>query len=81
MGIQRVQVRAVARQIRPFSPERVRENVAFADMTPEEVKHLAWMAEQYRNGLAPELNNFDDYECQVWTKEQLARTGTIAAAA
>ena len=58
--------------------EKIRQDVAFADLTPEEITHPAWIAEKSREHFVPELNRADVYECQAWTKDQHGRTYTIA---
>ena len=60
-----------------LSAGKIREGVAFPELTPDEVSHLSWMIEKCRANLVPELNKADTYECQAWTKEQLGRIYTI----
>src|SRR5450759_2271676 len=60
-----------------FQPNNIRQGVAFADLTPQEVDHLEYMARQYRAGLVGALDPFALWESQAWTKDQLGRTLTI----
>ena len=60
-----------------FPLETIRQDAAFVDLTAEEIAQLAWIAEECRKYLVPELNKADFYECQAWTKDQFGRIYTI----
>jgi hypothetical protein len=55
----------------------VRQGVPFDDLTIAEKTHLVWMVTQYRSHMVPELDRFAEYQCRLWSKEQLGRTYTI----
>jgi len=61
-----------------YSPDSVRQGVLFDELTAEEKAHLAWMVSQCRKSLAPDIDKFVEYECQLWSKEKLGRTYTLA---
>jgi len=60
-----------------YEPEKVRQGLAFENLSPDEKAHLLFMLMNWRGYVAPEVDKFQIYECQSWTKDQLARTYTI----
>ena len=60
------------------NPEKIRPGAPFDELTPVEKRHLEAMLSSVRETMAPELDRFEVYACQSWTKDQLGRTWTIA---
>src|SRR5271167_1005349 len=60
-----------------LSPEKVRRGVPFDNLNLDERAHLQWMLSMVRYYISPELDKFQTYECQSWTKDQLGRAYTM----